>query len=104
MPLVLHGEELDDMVYGCVVNAACWWDSECRGSSVGSESGWGLLVDSEVSCGLLVLLGSTSRDSLGLLQLLGPVLLRSELLRLLVELGSGLRLWRRKSVPRGVVE
>lgn len=45
-----------------------------------------------MNCGLLVLLGSTSRDSLGLLQLLGAVLLRSELLRLLVELGSGLRL------------
>ena len=77
---------------------------ECRGSSVESESGWGLLADSEVSCGLLVLLGSTSRDSLGFLQLLGPVLLRSELLRLLVELGSGLRSWRRKGVPGGVVE
>lgn len=64
---------------------------ECGGSSVDSESGWGLLADTEVSCGLQVLRGSTSRDSLGLLQSLGPVLLRSELLRLRVELGSGLR-------------
>ena len=56
----------------------------------GTQSGWGLLADSEVNCGLLVLLGLTSRDSLGLLQLLGPGLLRSEVLRLLMELGSGL--------------
>ena len=77
MPLVLQGEELDDMVCGCVVDAACWWILSV-GDRLWDLSGWGLLADSEVSCGLLVLLGSASRDSLGLLQLLGPVLLRSE--------------------------
>lgn len=92
------------MVCGCVVDAACWWILRSVGDRLESESGWGLLADSEVSCGLLVLLGSTSRDSLGLLQSLGPVLLGPELLRLLVELGLGLRLWRRKGVPGGVVE
>ena len=81
------------MVCDCVVDAGLLVGSEeCGGLSVDSESGWGLLADSEVSYGLLVLLGSTSRDSLGLLQSLGPILLRSELLRLLMELGLGLRL------------
>ena len=92
------------MVCGCVVDAACWWILRSVGDRLESESGWVLLADSEVSCGLLVLLGSTSRDSLGLLQSLEPVLLGPELLRLLVELGLGLRLWRRKGVPGSVVE
>ena len=66
MPLVLQGEELDDMVCGCVADAGLLVGSEeCGGSSVDSESGWGLLADSEVGCGLPVLLGSTSRGLLG---------------------------------------
>ena len=64
------------MVCGFVVDAGLRVGSEeCGGSSIGSKSGWGLLANSKVSCGLLELLGSTSRDSLGLLQSLGPVLL-----------------------------
>ena len=93
------------MVCGCVADAGLLVGSEeCGGSSVDSESGWGLLADSEVTCGLPVLLGSTSRDSLGLLLSPGSVPLRSELPRLPVELELGLWLWRRKGVPGGVIE